>query len=86
MEIPYTTENKASVNRWSIAKGANPPENQRWKFKWWILKGIRDRAPKPTETLRNEVGLKHHSLQTEQTCVDWIKRFILFYGKRDPLN
>jgi len=27
---------------------------------------------------------KHYSLRTEQSYVDWIKRFILFHGKRHP--
>jgi hypothetical protein len=30
--------------------------------------------------------LKHYSLRTEQTYVDWIKRFIIFHGKQHPEN
>jgi len=27
---------------------------------------------------------QHYNLRTEQSYVDWIKRFILFHGKRHP--
>jgi integrase-like protein len=27
---------------------------------------------------------RHYSKRTEQTYADWIKRFILFHGKRHP--
>jgi site-specific recombinase XerD len=30
--------------------------------------------------------LKHYSIRTEQAYLDWIKRFILFHGKRHPEN
>jgi integron integrase len=30
------------------------------------------------------VRLKHYSIRTEQAYVDWIKRYILFHGKRHP--
>jgi len=36
------------------------------------------------DRVRNKIRLKHYSLRTEQTYVDWIKRFILFHGKRHP--
>jgi len=42
-------------------------------------------SPSPINLLdrvRNKIRLKHYSLRTEQTYVDWIKRFILFHGKR----
>jgi integron integrase len=29
---------------------------------------------------------KHYSIRTEQTYIDWIRRFILFHGKRHPLE
>ncbi len=32
------------------------------------------------------VRAKHYSLRTEETYVHWIKRFILFHGKRHPRN
>jgi hypothetical protein len=36
------------------------------------------------DRVREVVRLKHYSIRTEQTYVDWIKRFILFHGKRHP--
>src|SRR5438270_12884647 len=40
--------------------------------------------PKLIDKVRNAIRLKHYSIRTEQTYVDWIKRFILFHGKRHP--
>jgi integron integrase len=37
-----------------------------------------------TERCRQKIRLKHYSLRTEQAYLDWIKRFILFQGKRHP--
>ena len=34
--------------------------------------------------VREVLRRKHYSLRTEQSYVDWIKRFILFHGKRHP--
>ena len=34
--------------------------------------------------MRNVIRIKHYSIRTEQAYVDWIKRFILFHGKRHP--
>jgi len=36
------------------------------------------------EICRQQIRLKHYSLRTEQAYLDWIKRFILFQGKRHP--
>jgi hypothetical protein len=36
------------------------------------------------DQVREAIRLKHYSLRTEQTYLDWIKRFILFHGKRHP--
>ncbi len=44
-----------------------------------------DLPPLPfLERCRQKVRLKHYSLRTEQAYLDWIKRFILFHGKRHP--
>jgi site-specific recombinase XerD len=29
---------------------------------------------------------KHYAIRTEQSYIDWIRRFILFHGKRHPLE
>ena len=34
--------------------------------------------------MRAVIRFKHYSLRTEQSYLDWIKRFILFHGKRHP--
>ena len=36
------------------------------------------------EQVRAVIRFKHYSLRTEQSYLDWIKRFILFHGKRHP--
>jgi site-specific recombinase XerD len=42
------------------------------------------KSPKLLEQVRESIRTKHYSYRTEQTYVDWIKRFILFHGKRHP--
>src|SRR6266545_711295 len=36
------------------------------------------------DQVRDHLRLKHYSYRTEETYVSWIKRFILFHGKRHP--
>ncbi len=36
------------------------------------------------ESVRDAVRVRHYSIRTEQAYVEWIKRFILFHGKRHP--
>jgi integron integrase len=38
------------------------------------------------ESCRQKIRLKHYSLRTEQVYLDWIRRFILFQGKRHPVD
>jgi site-specific recombinase XerD len=40
--------------------------------------------PKLLDQVRDVVRRKHYSIRTEQAYVDWIRRFILFHGKRHP--
>lgn len=40
--------------------------------------------PKPLDQVRDAIRAKHYSLRTEQAYVQWIRRFILFQGKRHP--
>jgi hypothetical protein len=42
------------------------------------------RKPKLLDQVREAIRLKHYSLRTEKTYLDWIKRFILFHGKQHP--
>jgi site-specific recombinase XerD len=34
--------------------------------------------------VRNVIRCKHYSIRTEQTCIDWIKRYIFFHSKQHP--
>ena len=43
--------------------------------------------PEPKKLLdqvRDALRIKHYSYRTEQTYIDWIKRFIIFHKKRHP--
>ena len=42
--------------------------------------------PKLLDQVRDVIRRKHYSIRTEQAYVDWIKRFILFHGKRHPVD
>jgi hypothetical protein len=43
-----------------------------------------DKPPRLFDQVRDRLRVKHYSLRTEQTYLQWIKRFILFHGKRHP--
>ncbi len=40
--------------------------------------------PKLLDQVRDAIRVKHYSFRTEQAYTDWIRRFILFHGKRHP--
>lgn len=44
----------------------------------------RERPPKLLDQLRDKLRMKHYSIRTEQSYIDWSRRFILFHGKRHP--
>jgi integron integrase len=41
-------------------------------------------APKLLDQLRDSIRLRHYSIRTEETYVQWVRRFIFFHGKRHP--
>ncbi len=43
-----------------------------------------DRAPGLLDQVRERIRFKHYSIRTERAYVLWIRRFILFHGKRHP--
>jgi hypothetical protein len=43
-----------------------------------------ERKPRLLEQLREATRYKHYSYRTEQAYVHWVRRFILFCGKRHP--
>lgn len=42
------------------------------------------RRPRLLDQVSERCRVKHYSLRTEQAYVQWIRRFILFHGKRHP--
>jgi integron integrase len=48
------------------------------------LKAVSQDSPKLLDRLRAEIRVRHYSLRTEQSYVDWVRRFILFHHKRHP--
>jgi len=48
------------------------------------VKAISQDSPKLLDRLRAEIRVRHYSIRTEETYVDWARRFILFHGKRHP--
>ncbi|MEK6807299.1 MAG: integron integrase [Pseudomonadota bacterium] len=41
-------------------------------------------SPRLLDLVREQIRTRHYSLRTEETYIHWIKRFILFHGKRHP--
>jgi len=40
--------------------------------------------PKLLDQVRDRIRVKHYSIRTETQYVQWVKRFILFHGKKHP--
>jgi integron integrase len=40
--------------------------------------------PRLLDQLRDRIRLKHYSIRTEQVYAEWVRRFVLFNGKRHP--
>ena len=40
--------------------------------------------PKLLDQIRNKLRVKHYAIRTEEQYLHWIKRYILFHGKRHP--
>jgi integron integrase len=40
--------------------------------------------PRFLDRLRDSLRVRHYSLRTEDAYLDWVRRFILFHGKRHP--
>jgi integron integrase len=58
---------------------SNNPELQ-------VKSGVAAESPKLLDRVRHRLRLKHYSLRTETAYVGWIKRYILFHGKRHPVD
>jgi len=48
------------------------------------LENLTKQQPKLLDQVRGKIRLKHYSIRTEQAYTDWIKRFILHFGKTHP--
>ncbi len=42
------------------------------------------RAPRLLDQVRDKIRVKHYSIRTETQYLQWIRRFILYHGKRHP--
>ncbi len=40
--------------------------------------------PRLLDQLRDRIRLRHYSIRTEAAYSDWVRRFVLFHGKRHP--
>lgn len=43
-----------------------------------------ERRPRLLDEVRDAIRRRHYSIRTEQAYIQWIRRFILFHGKRHP--
>ncbi|MEI7842709.1 MAG: integron integrase [Gallionellaceae bacterium] len=43
-------------------------------------------SPKLLDQVRDKLRVKHYAIRTEQSYVDWIKRYIYFHDKTHPKN
>jgi len=43
-------------------------------------------APKLLDRVRTAVRARHYSRRTEEAYIAWIRRYILFHGKRHPVE
>ena len=41
-------------------------------------------SPRLLDQVRDRLRVKHYSMRTEDTYLHWIRRFILFHGKKHP--
>ena len=44
------------------------------------------RKPRLLEQVRDALRVRHYSRRTERTYLGWIRRYILFHGKRHPAD
>jgi hypothetical protein len=44
------------------------------------------KQPRLLDRVREAIRIRHYSLKTEQSCIQWIRRFILFHNKRHPVE
>jgi len=47
---------------------------------------IDSKKPKLLDQVRQVIRVKHYSLRTEESYINWIKRFIFFHSKKHPIE
>ena len=47
-------------------------------------RGMAKESPKLLDQVRGAIRARHYSRRTEEAYVDWIRRYIVFHGKRHP--
>src|SRR5262245_30527235 len=61
---------------------------QRSLWSWFkggpIMSATSGNPPRLLDQVRELIRIRHYSIRTEQAYVQWIRRFILFHGKRHP--
>ena len=50
----------------------------------YLSENLPNQEPKLLDQVRGKIRLKHYSIRTEQAYTEWIKRFILHFGKKHP--
>ena len=40
--------------------------------------------PRLLDRVRDKIRVKHYSIRTEHAYLDWVRRFIVFHGRRHP--
>ncbi len=43
-------------------------------------------SPRLLDKMRERIRVKHYSIRTEETYLQWVRRFILFHQKRHPIE
>ena len=47
---------------------------------------IDSKKPKLLNQVRQVIRIKHNSLRTEESYINWIKRFIFIHNKKHPIE
>lgn len=55
-------------------------------FPWTPLTDARRGEPRLLDRVRLAVRARHYSLRTEESYVAWVRRFVVFHGKRHPIE
>ena len=56
--------------------------------RWWVRESpdVTPNKPRLLAQVREALRVRHYSRRTERAYLGWIRRYILFHGKRHPAN